>query len=155
MDAQIDQALRLIPYGIYLLITGPKGKEKAMVVSWVSQVSYSPPLLVVGLRHNRPVLNCLQEGSLLSLNLLKREHESFVPFLKNLSWPKLPGLSWQRGIEDILYLKEALASWLCEVYSLIPTGDHVMVINKIKTAYAGSGVALTTIEYGKTYLGQK
>lgn len=154
MDAQITQALCLIPYGIYLLITGPREKEKAMIVSWVTQISYSPPLITTVLRHNRPVLKLLQEGSLLSLNLLKREHKPFVPILKSSSFRNLAGLKLQRGIADILYLEDALVSLLCEVHSLISMGDHKLVVNKIKAAYATAGNPLITLNYGKTYLGQ-
>lgn len=155
MESQIAQALRLIPYGIYLLIAGPKEKEKAMIVSWVAQISYSPPLIVTVLRYNRPVLSLLKEGGFLSLNLLKKEHRTSIPYWKsspifNLTVPNL-----QRGMEDILYLNDALASWLCEVKSLIPMGDHVLVISKIKTAYTTSGIPLTTLDYGKTYIGQE
>lgn len=155
MDPQVAQALRLIPYGIYLLITGPKEKERAMVVSWVTQVSYSPLLIATVLRHNRPVLKLLQEGSLLSLNLLKNEHKSFVPILKSSSSLNLGGFNFQRGIADILYLKDALASWFCEVHSLISIGDHILVVNKIKAVQATAGMPLTTLDYGKTYIGQE
>ncbi|MGB9700862.1 MAG: flavin reductase family protein [Thermodesulfobacteriota bacterium] len=155
MDVQIAQALRLIPYGIYLLITGPREKEKAMIVSWVTQVSYSPPLIAAVLRYNRSVLKLLQEGSLLSLNLLKNEHKPFIPILKSSSSLNLAGFNFQRGMANVLYLPDALAYWFCEVHSLISMGDHMLVVNKIKAAQATAGIPLTTLDYGKTYLGQE
>lgn len=155
MESQIAQALRFIPYGIYLLIAGPREKEKAMVVSWVAQISYSPPLIAAVLRHNRPLLSLLKKGSFLSLNLLKKEHGPSILHWKSSTSLDLAAPNLQRGIEDILYLNDALASWFCEVKSLIPTGDHVLIINKIKTAYTTSGVPLTTLDYGKTYIGQE
>lgn len=155
MDPQIYRALRHIPYGIYLLIAGPKDQEKSMIVSWVSQISYSPPLLVIILRHNRPVLHFLQRGNFLSLNLLEREQRFIVPLVKKgISPLKLPEFTLQRGREEVPFLKEALANWTCQVHSLLTFGDHVMVISEVKWADSTAGVPLTTLDYGKTYLGE-
>lgn len=155
MEKQIAKAFQLIPYGIYLLITGLPTQERTMIVSWVSQISYSPPLIILALRHNRPVLNLLKEGSFFSLNLLKREHASLVSILKNFSFSDIPGLNFLRMWDEFVYLKEALASWLCQVHSLLKFGDHVLVIGQVKTAYLTAGAPLTTSEYGKTYIGQR
>ncbi|RPJ34179.1 MAG: flavin reductase, partial [Deltaproteobacteria bacterium] len=46
MDPSIPQAFLQIPYGIYVLATSQTTGPRAMVVSWVSQVSFSPPLLM-------------------------------------------------------------------------------------------------------------
>ncbi len=155
MGPQIAQALRHIPYGIYLLIAGPRDEEIPMVVSWVSQISYLPPFLVTILRHNRPALRFLHRGSFFSLNLLKREHSFVVSLIKKRLGPlNSPELSLQRGLEDIPFLKEALASWICQVHSLLAFGDHIMVISEIKAANSSEGTPLTTLDYGKTYLGQ-
>ncbi len=155
MEPQIAQALRQIPYGIYLLIAGRREEEITMVVSWVSQISYSPPLLATILRHNRPALRFLHQGCFFSLNLLKREHSFLVSLIKKrLGALNSPELSLQRGIEDIPFLKEALASWICQVHWQLAFGDHIMVIGEIKAAKSSEGAPLTTLDYGKTYLGQ-
>lgn len=43
MDPKMAEAFRFVPYGIYVLTTLREGKLRAMIVSWVSQVSYHPP----------------------------------------------------------------------------------------------------------------
>lgn len=68
MDRQMAEAFRWIPYGIYVLTTRRGADSRAMIVSWVSQVSYSPPLLMVALRQNRPALPAIQESGAFSLS---------------------------------------------------------------------------------------
>ncbi len=52
MDPNVKKtALRMIPYGIYVL-TAEKadGTVAAATVNWVTQTSFNPPLIVVGLK---------------------------------------------------------------------------------------------------------
>ncbi|GIX48398.1 MAG: hypothetical protein KatS3mg131_2609 [Candidatus Tectimicrobiota bacterium] len=44
-------ALRMIPYGLYVLTAeGASGAVAAATVNWVTQASFSPPLVVVGVK---------------------------------------------------------------------------------------------------------
>ena len=52
MDADAKKtALRMIPYGIYVLTSeGKDGKVAASTVNWVTQTAFQPPLVVVGVK---------------------------------------------------------------------------------------------------------
>src|ERR1700733_14342909 len=52
MDADAKKiALRMIPYGIYVLTADDgKGNVGAATVNWVTQGSFAPPLVVVGVK---------------------------------------------------------------------------------------------------------
>ena len=41
-------ALRMIPYGIYVMTAENDGEVAAATVNWVTQTSFAPPLVVVG-----------------------------------------------------------------------------------------------------------
>lgn len=155
MEPQIAQAFQLIPYGIFLLIAGPLEKERVTVVSWVSQISYSPPLLLCALRFHRPALDFLGKGNFYSLNLLKRQQVALVPKMKHFSSLDIPGLNFSREFTGAVYFQEALASWICQVHSTLPYGDHILVVGQVQKAYSTEGWPLTTLDYGKTYLGEK
>ncbi|HUC99284.1 MAG TPA: flavin reductase family protein, partial [Candidatus Polarisedimenticolaceae bacterium] len=44
-------ALRMIPYGLYVLTgEGKDGKIAASTVNWVTQTAFEPPLVVVGVK---------------------------------------------------------------------------------------------------------
>jgi flavin reductase (DIM6/NTAB) family NADH-FMN oxidoreductase RutF len=156
LDSQMIKAFRLIPYGIYLL-TARRGPDlSSMVVSWVSQVSYSPPLLMVAVRHNRPALPFIQESRRFTLSLLKKEQKPLVSGLKD-SPPATAyeDFSAPGDKEAAPFLKGCLASWDCRLISSVETGDHVLCIGEVQSAFAGQeGDPLTTGDYGKTYIGQ-
>ncbi|MBP1716686.1 MAG: NAD(P)H-flavin oxidoreductase [Deltaproteobacteria bacterium] len=82
MERSILEAFLQIPYGIYVLASAQNAGPRAMVVSWVSQVSYSPPLLLVALRKNRPVIPAILGQNIFSLNLLKKEQIAWVDRFK-------------------------------------------------------------------------
>lgn len=150
------EAFRLIPYGIYVL-TARRGAElEAVVVSWVSQVSYSPPLLMVALRRNRKALPVIRESGLFSLSLLKKEQRDLLPRLK-----LRPGESFPADIFEGMNsgecpaVKGCLASWHCRLTSLVEPGDHILCIGEVQSASLHcEGKALTTADYGKTYIGE-
>ena len=156
MDRQMAEAFRGIPYGIYILTTRRGTESSGMIVSWVSQVSYSPPLLMVALRRNRPALPTIQESGAFSLSLLSRDQK---PLVENFKEPASPIQSSdlfrplsQKGPPII---KGACVSWECRLFSQREVGDHVLIIGEVlSTLVNPEREPLTTAEYGKTYIGQ-
>jgi len=156
MDPQMAEAFRRIPYGIYVLTTRRGTEACGMIVSWVSQVSYSPPLLMVALRQNRPALPAIRESGLFSLSLLGRAQKAGVEDFKG---PASPGRT-----SDFFHpasgngppsIKGASASWACRFVSQMEAGDHILVIGEVlSTTINSEGEALTTMEWGKTYIGK-
>ncbi len=135
MNPQTAEAFRHIPYGIYVLATKRHEQTWAMIASWVSQISYSPPLLLVALRHNRPVIPVMQESGFFSLALLKRVQKQFVPLFKHpIAQPMIEEFFIDNKKEGAPYLKDALASWVCSVWSSFPVGDHVFLLGEVQSA---------------------
>ncbi len=156
MDPQMAEAFRWIPYGLYVLTTQRGAESRAMIVSWVSQVSYSPPLLMVALRQNRPALPAIRESGAFSLSLLSRDQKPLVDLLKEPTFQSQPSEFFrpadQKGLPG---LKGACASWECRLFSQRESGDHILIIGEVLSTMANlEGEPLTTAEYGKTYIGQ-
>src|SRR5215467_14225240 len=75
MDANAKKtALRMIPYGLYVLTAkGKDGAVTAATVNWVTQASFAPPLVVVGVKadsHPHPVI---KEAQAFALNVLGKD----------------------------------------------------------------------------------
>jgi len=156
MDPQMAEAFRRIPYGIYVLTTQSGAESSAMIVSWVTQVSYSPPLLMVALRHNRPALPAIRESSTFSLSLLSRDQKSLVDDLKKLPSQLQPSdLFRQSNQKGPPIIKQAFATWECHLFSHVEAGDHILLIAEVRSSTVKpEGKPLTTADYGKTYIGQ-
>lgn len=156
MDQQMAEAFRWIPYGIYVLTTQRGAESRAMIISWVSQVSYSPPLLMVALHQNRPALPVIRETGAFSLSLLSRDQKALVDRLKEATSPsQLSALCLQTSQKGPPIIKGACASWECRLFSQWVARDHILIIGEVRsTTVNPKGKALTTTEYGKTYIGQ-
>lgn len=156
MDSQMAEAFHLIPYGIYVLTTRGNSQPVGMIVSWVSQVSYSPPLLMVALRRNRPAIPAIQQKGVFSLSLMKKGQGALISRFKEPDFqPGFSELLASTGPDMPPFLKGALASWRCRLFSTVEAGDHILFIGEVQSVSADpGGQPLTTGDYGKNYIGQ-
>ena len=157
MDPSIPQAFLQIPYGIYVLATPQSIGPRAMVVSWVSQVSSSPPLLMTALRRNRPAIPAILAQNIFSLNLLKEHQVSWVDRFKNphpLEDQREYFEQIRVGQEEFYRLKGALAFFACRVVSRIDPGDHFLIFAEALASSAEKGRPLVTSYCGKSYGGR-
>lgn len=85
-DAAKKHALRLVPYGLYL--AGSRradGTKQVSLVSWFTQTSFDPPLVVAGLHKEGAAYEAVQETGVLSLNLLgEADAEVLKGFFKHV-----------------------------------------------------------------------
>ena len=64
----LDQALKKLTTGIYV-VTSKQGSEiNGMVASWVSQVSFSPPLIMVAIKQGRYSHGMIEQGKVFAIN---------------------------------------------------------------------------------------
>ena len=85
MDADAKKtALRMIPYGIYVLTAESKdGKVAASTVNWVTQTAFAPPLVVVGVKADSGAHAIIKESKVFALNMLgKEQNETGLCFLQ-------------------------------------------------------------------------
>ena len=156
MDPQMAEAFRSIPYGVYLL-TARRGPDLfPVIVSWVSQVSFSPPRLMVALRHNRRVIPVIQESRFFSLSLLSRDQKALASQMKTPNSQTERADLWEaKEPSRAPILKECLAGWKCRLFSAVEAGDHFLFLGEVESVSGGKGgLPLTTLDLGKTYIGQ-
>src|SRR5438552_12441841 len=77
MDADAKKtALRMIPYGIYVLTADDgKGNVAAATVNWVTQTAFAPPLVVVGVKTDSGAYGIVKNTKRFVLNMLGKEHK--------------------------------------------------------------------------------
>ena len=56
------KTLRLLSNGVYVLTSRSEDRYGAATVSWVSQASFKPPLIMVAVRRESNVFGCLAES---------------------------------------------------------------------------------------------
>ena len=80
MDADAKKtALRMIPYGIYVLTAeDANGNTAAATVNWVTQTSFDPPLIAVGVKTDSGAYNIVKTAGNFALNMLGKGQQGFL-----------------------------------------------------------------------------
>ena len=151
-----DTTSRLV-HGIYVLTAAHEDKINGMIVSWVAQVSYDPPLVMVAVHPNRYSHLLIEKGNAFALHILSRDQKDF---LKRFKGPdplaKFSALEWTRGNTGCPILKQCLGYLECRVNASLKPGNHTLFFGEVLEAQTlNSGEPMSTLDYEGTYLGKE
>jgi flavin reductase (DIM6/NTAB) family NADH-FMN oxidoreductase RutF len=146
MDADAKKtALRMIPYGIYVLTADDgAGNVSAATVNWVTQTAFAPPLVVVGVKTDSHAYPLIKNTKKFTLNMLGKEHKGLAfTFFKpaQLADGKLSGQAIHKGANGAPILDAALAAVECKVTSIVEQGDHHIVIGEVVEAHVPNPIS--------------
>ena len=72
-------ALRMIPYGLYVLTAeGKNGAVAAATVNWVTQAAFAPPLVVLGVKTDSGAHAIIKETGEFALNILGKGQQAIA-----------------------------------------------------------------------------
>ena len=132
-------ALRMIPYGIYVLTADDgKGNVAGATVNWVTQSTFAPPLVVVGVKTDSGAYSIIKNAKTFTLNMLGKEHKGLAfTFFKPAQFEggKLSGQAVHKGANGAPILDAALAAVECKVTSIVEQGDHHIVVGEVTEAH--------------------
>ena len=77
-DDKIKDALKMMPYGFYSFTTKNGDDVNAMVVNWVSQMSYEPRLIAVGIQKHCYSHGLVEAGQVFGLNLFLQSDKDAI-----------------------------------------------------------------------------
>ena len=68
-------ALRMIPYGMYVLTTKSNSSDEvdAATVNWVTQTSFNPPLVAVGVKADSKTHQFVKDTNVFAVNVISGE----------------------------------------------------------------------------------
>jgi flavin reductase (DIM6/NTAB) family NADH-FMN oxidoreductase RutF len=140
MDADAKKtALRTIPYGLYVLTADDgKGNIAAATVNWVTQGSFVPPLVVVGVKADSGTYTVVKGTGRFALNFLGKDHKGLAfTFFKpaKLEDGKLSGQDFHAGANGAPILDAAIAAVELSVREIVELGDHHIVVAEVTEAY--------------------
>jgi flavin reductase (DIM6/NTAB) family NADH-FMN oxidoreductase RutF len=143
-------------YGIYALTTAHEGQNNVMLASWVSQVSYDPPLIAIAVHPNRRSHELIEKSGAFVLHVLKKSQKRLVTqFMSPNSAAKLDGIDWKPGKAGCPILKECVAWFACKLKDRIQPGNHTVFFGEIVDAETASDdTGLTTRDYRGQYVGK-
>lgn len=160
MDLEAKKiALRKIPHGIYVVGVKQDSQLNAFTATWLTQVSFTPPLVAVGVKRDSHSLQMIQHDRVFSVNLLGKDQKSIAEhFVRpaTVVGEKLKTVRHHVGKTGAPILDEALAYVECEVREIANAlGDHAIVIGEVVEAGVREkdALALTLVDTGWHYGG--
>jgi flavin reductase (DIM6/NTAB) family NADH-FMN oxidoreductase RutF len=136
MDANARKAaLRMIPYGLYVLTSeSGDGKVAASTVNWVTQASFSPPLVAVGVKADSGAHEMIKQSRAFALNVLAKDQQGLAfAFFKSLErdGDSIGGEAFSKGRSGSPLLGSALAHLDCTLVDTVEKGDHSIFVGEV------------------------
>jgi flavin reductase (DIM6/NTAB) family NADH-FMN oxidoreductase RutF len=150
-------ALRMIPYGLFV-VTASHGPEiSGACVNWVTQASFQPPLVVLGLKNDSHTLAHVKAGGAFAVNVLATGQKDLAyAFFKptTVAGNRLSGYEFETGPTGAPLLLDAPAWWECRLADVVERGDHTVVVAEVVEAgVRREAPPLTLAELGVFYGG--
>jgi flavin reductase (DIM6/NTAB) family NADH-FMN oxidoreductase RutF len=127
-------ALRMIPYGLYVLTAQDVGGSMAAAtVNWVTQASFEPPLLVLAVKAGSNIHRLILESGTFTLNILGKGQGSLAfTFFKPVQPEpgKLSGEPYHTGKTGAPILDNAPAFLECRLVETLSKGDHSLFVGR-------------------------
>jgi flavin reductase (DIM6/NTAB) family NADH-FMN oxidoreductase RutF len=159
MDAQAKKTiLRKMPHGVYIIGVRNGAEVNAFTGTWLTQVSFAPPLVALGVKKDSHSFAMIQQGRVFSVNFLTKAQKSVAEhFVKPAAaaGEKLKDVPHRLGATGTPILTEALGFVECEVREIANAGgDHAVVIGEvIEAGVHQDAPALTLLDTGWHYGG--
>ncbi len=135
MDAEAKKkALRMINYGMYILTAQEGERLAAATVNWLSQASFAPPLVMVGVKADSQTFSAVKNSRYFTVNILGKDQKDVAQdFFKPsvLEGNKINGHEFERGLHGGPILREVPASFECRVTDIMEHGDHAVVVGEV------------------------
>ena len=156
MKEEWIKAFGKLTYGIYVLTSHHEKKINGMIASWVSQVSYEPPLIMVAVHPNRFSYQLIEHGRGFALHVLADTQADFLSRFKGADLSaKFSTIDWTLGKTGCPILSECLAYLECELKTQYRPGNHTLFIGEVIAAGVfAHQKPFTTQEYEGVYLGK-
>ena len=137
-EAAKKTALRMIPYGIYVLTArAADGSVAAATVNWVTQTSFKPPLIAVAVKADSGAHAIVKLSRAFALNVLgKGQQKLAFAFFKPaiLEGGKISGEAFRAGTTGAPVLENAVAFVECRVVNAVEGGDHTVFVAEVVEA---------------------
>ena len=131
--------LRMIPYGIYILTADDgAGNVAGATVNWVTQTSFNPPLIAVGVKADSGAYATVKSTKRFVLNMLGKDGKGpAFTFFKpaKLEDGKLSGQAIHAAGNGAPILDSAIAAVECSVVQIVEQGDHHIVVAEVTEAH--------------------
>ncbi|WP_445630762.1 diflavin flavoprotein [Nostoc sp. DSM 114167] len=150
----VEQAVGRIVGSLCVLTAKEGDRSSAMLASWVSQASFSPPGLTIAVAKDRAVETLTHTGNKFVLNILKEGNH--LGLMKHFLKPFGPGqdrftdVAAEEAESGSPILTDALAYLECSVQNRMESGDHWLVYATVENGKLLDTDGVTAVHHRKS-----
>jgi len=135
-DDPIKDALKRIPYGFYAITSRAGDDRNAMVANWLTQISYEPRQVAVGVQTTSYSRALIEQGGAFVVNIfLQTDAEAIKPYTKGRAKnpQKMENATYSPSLLTGCPVLAGAAAYLeCRVVAIHETGgDHSLVVGEV------------------------
>jgi flavin reductase (DIM6/NTAB) family NADH-FMN oxidoreductase RutF len=136
MNADLKkQVLRKMTYGMWVLAAGEGEDLEASSVTWITQVSFAPPMVVVGIKADSHLTEVVARHKAFTVHLLSKDQQDIAgAFIKPtvIGPGTIGGIAYKRAPVTGAPLLDGFPAWLeARVVEKIQPGDHTLFVAEI------------------------
>lgn len=133
------RVLWTLPYGLYVVGSRHGDRRNGMTTNWVTQVSFAPKLMGIGVEKTAFTHELISSGGVFSICTVAREDRAIVrkftkPVDVDMSAMTLNGFPFHEGVTGAPILDQAPAYLDCEVRQAVDVGGHTFFIGEVMDA---------------------
>ncbi len=133
--------LQMIPDALYVLTSQAGGQTAATTITWLTQASFKPPLVVTAIKKDSHTLKIVREAGSFVLNYLgEGQKELAQKFFKHVepAEGRLAGEKYTASPSLGFPVFPGMAGFLeCKTTDVIDRGDHSVVVAEVIEADLG------------------
>lgn len=149
-------ALKLLTYGIYFLGCRKGDEVNAMVASWVTQVSFEPRRVAVGVKKTRRSHDMIADGGVFTLCVLDKKHKNELDKFKgekDIDDNTISGSAYEILETGAPVLKDCVGYIECKLVESFDAGDHTLFVGDVVGEGVRGGDPLTSADLEGHYYG--
>lgn len=129
-----DRALRMFTYGCYVVsAVDEDNAPQASTVSWVSQASFKPPLVMIAVQSEGRLAEAIQTSEQFAVNVVADAQVDLAEqFIRHATYVPPDPEDFESSIGmGIPVLKQAASYVECQVVGKLTGGDHTIFVGRV------------------------
>jgi flavin reductase (DIM6/NTAB) family NADH-FMN oxidoreductase RutF len=130
------RVLWTFPSGLFVVGSRHGDRRNAMTANWVTQVSFDPKLMAVGVEHGALTHELIRDGGTFTVNTIDRDDRAVVrkftkPVEVDIGAMTLNGFEFRDGVGGAPVLTMAVAYVDCAVREAVTLGGHTLFVGEV------------------------
>jgi flavin reductase (DIM6/NTAB) family NADH-FMN oxidoreductase RutF len=148
-EAAKKTALLMIPYGLYVLSTKAGDEVNAGTINWVTQCSFKPPLVAMGVKQDSRLYAMLKDSGVFALSFLASgQRDVAFAFFRpaKVEGNTISGQPFETHETGAPIISSAAAWVEGRVVGELAVGDHSCVVGEVTNAGVIREAPILTLE---------